>query len=271
LIEHGLIMYVSRIFIPCYMTIFPSGPGQVKPACLVLHQGNLNWTFVVFSDWFTGLQYRLQGYLYLVACIVFASEPTPVPEGGFRRFVIRFCGSTYNATGHLNIPPVLLLNIRPSTITGKLFIGMIGWNRVPIPDFFLKFPILDPWSDTCANQANACGTCGILQRFFVSADGLKIHLRRKLSDPGKTCLDPAASRAWRTLTDGIPPNRWPHLREEAAEKRGPPDTGERSDPDDTKTAAVPSPSARRRRAVFGTSILIPGSSHAVWQCEWPSE
>ena len=61
------------------------------------------WTFVVFFDWFTGLQYRSQGYLYLIACIVFASEPTPVPEGRFRRFVIRFCGSTYNTVNHLNV------------------------------------------------------------------------------------------------------------------------------------------------------------------------
>lgn len=51
----------------------------------------------------TGLQHRIQGYLYLVTCVVFPSEPTPVPEGGFRRFVIRFCGSTYNTANHLNI------------------------------------------------------------------------------------------------------------------------------------------------------------------------
>ena len=41
LIEHGLLLYVSRIFIPCYMQYFLSGPTPVKPAYLVLHEGCL--------------------------------------------------------------------------------------------------------------------------------------------------------------------------------------------------------------------------------------
>jgi len=36
---------------------------------------------------------------------LFPSEPTPAPEGGFRRFVIKFCGSTYNTPNHLSIAP----------------------------------------------------------------------------------------------------------------------------------------------------------------------
>ena len=36
--------------------------------------------FVVISHAFTGLQCRVRYYLYLVAFIVFPSEPTPVPK-----------------------------------------------------------------------------------------------------------------------------------------------------------------------------------------------
>ena len=32
-----------------------------------------------------------------------ASKPTPAPVGRFRRFVIRFCGSTYNTARHLKM------------------------------------------------------------------------------------------------------------------------------------------------------------------------
>jgi hypothetical protein len=66
---------------------------------------------VVIFHAFTGLQCRLQDYLYLVAYLVFSVGAGTGPlRGGLRRFVIRFCRTYYRRAGHLNIlsgvPPV---------------------------------------------------------------------------------------------------------------------------------------------------------------------
>ena len=52
---------------------------------------------------FTGLQCRSWRYLYLLACIVVPRNRHLPPVGRFRRFVIRFCGSTYNTARHLKM------------------------------------------------------------------------------------------------------------------------------------------------------------------------
>lgn len=51
--------------------------------------------FVVIFDAFTGLQCRFQDYLYLIAYLVFSSEPTPVPCGAV------FVGSSSDFAGHI--------------------------------------------------------------------------------------------------------------------------------------------------------------------------
>jgi hypothetical protein len=84
--------------------VFPIGtrPANRLPGPSLRVPDDVN--FVVMFHAFTGLQHRSWRYLYLLACIVPASEPTPFPlRGGFRRFVIGFCGSTYNTVNHLNI------------------------------------------------------------------------------------------------------------------------------------------------------------------------
>ena len=88
--------------------------------------------FVVISHAFTGLQCRVRYYLYLIACIVFPSEPTPVPEGRVSSVCHQICGSTYNTVNHLNIPHVPNPVSSPYFITRKLFFRAINtklvWN-----------------------------------------------------------------------------------------------------------------------------------------------
>jgi len=128
-------MYVSRIFIPCYMRYSPVGTNTGKtglfgPSSKMPDVVNI----VVIFHAFTGLQCRLQDYLYLVACIVLPSTRHPFPKEGFRRFVIRFCGLTYNTVNHLNVfhdpNPVS----PPYSITRKLFFRAIKtkllWNLI---------------------------------------------------------------------------------------------------------------------------------------------
>jgi hypothetical protein len=84
------------------------------------------------------------------------------PEGRFRRFVIRFCGFTYNTVNHLKI--ILFKNpyIQGRTIAEKIFSMLIIWKQVPNKDWFLKIPFLGREDGTCANQAIAAKVLGTL-------------------------------------------------------------------------------------------------------------
>jgi len=81
--------------------------------------------FVVISHAFTGLQCRVRYYLYLVAFIVFPSEPTPVPDGGVSSVCHQICGSTYNTVNHLNVFHNQNPGTPPYFITSKLFLRAI--------------------------------------------------------------------------------------------------------------------------------------------------
>ena len=151
--------------------------------------------FVVIFHAFTGLQHRAWGYLYLVALVVFTSKPTPFPEGRFRRFVIRICGSTYNTARHLKMIPPFQACIVPGSIDEQIFLILIIWKWFPKPDYFQKFLVLPDKSGPCANAANVSRHCGTWQCFFASADCTKHNSRRKLSGSVRSWPDPAANRA----------------------------------------------------------------------------
>lgn len=86
--------------------------------------------FVVISHAFTGLQCRARYYLYLVACIVFPSEPTPVPEGRVSSVCHQICGFTYNTINHLNIFPDQKPGSLPYFISSNLFLRAIKREHV---------------------------------------------------------------------------------------------------------------------------------------------
>ena len=110
------------------------------------------------------------GIIYtLLPSLFFPRNRHPFPKEGFRRFVIRFCGSTYNTVNHLNITldqnPVSPRNFIP----GKLFFSTINTKQVQNPffrsvsRFFLLFFLY------CANERVSIPSSFFLPGNFKSA------------------------------------------------------------------------------------------------------
>ena len=117
------------------------------------------------------------------------------PRGRFRRFVIRFCGSTYNTVNHLKIIPPLPPYIWLLTIMEKIFRNRIVRNWHPKPDYFRKQPGLDPQAAPCAKEENAREDRGTMQDFCTSASRVNSGPRRKWYVIALFGPDPCRNRA----------------------------------------------------------------------------
>ena len=119
---------------------------------------------------------------------MFPSKPTPAPAGGFRRFVIRFCGSTYNTDEHLNVSPGIEWTPPRLSIAGKIYQTMIQQK------WFLSYHmsrILETsgfFSGTPGLPGQSSRKMLVFRKHAKSAEGEKLLLRRRLWKPAKMGL-----------------------------------------------------------------------------------
>jgi len=112
--------------------LFPIRIKAGKPGCLIPHQTESEqWT----SSWFLtrprAYNIGFKDIYTLLPALFFPRNRHPFPKEGFRRFVIRFCGSTYNTTRHLKIVTDQNPVSPPYFIARKLFFRAI---KTKLPD-----------------------------------------------------------------------------------------------------------------------------------------